>query len=83
MTVIINNKENSEQISQSLTLCITYLVPKTSEANNPKNYRPFTCLSTTHKLLPQTCIISERAYSFLQETELLPHERPNSYQYNN
>ena len=52
---------------------ITYILPKVSETNNPKNYRPITCLSTTYKLL--TSIITERTYSSLEQKKLLPSEQ--------
>ena len=51
----------------------TYLLPKVSETNNTKNYRPITCLSPTYKLL--TSIITERTYSFLGQKVLLPYEQ--------
>ena len=51
---------------------IAYLMPKTSETNNPKNYIPITCLFKTYKLFS---IITERTYSFLERKELLPCEQ--------
>ena len=65
--------KNPEQIPEWLSKDITYLLPKASETNNPKNYRPITCLSTTYKLL--TSIITERTHSFLEQKELLPCEQ--------
>ena len=65
--------KNTEEIPEWLAKGITYLVPKVSETNNPKNYRPITCLSTTYKLL--TSIITERTYSFLEQKVLLPYEQ--------
>ena len=65
--------KNPEQIPQWLAKDITYLLPIASETNNPKNYRPITCLSTTYKLL--TSIITERTHSFLEQKELLPCEQ--------
>ena len=43
--------KNPEEIPEWLAKGITYLLPKVSETNNPKNYRLITCLSTTYKLL--------------------------------
>ena len=51
----------------------TYLLPKTEETQNPKNYRPITCLSTTYKLL--TSILTERVYKHLQDNNLFPIEQ--------
>ena len=57
--------KNPEEITEWLAKGITYLLPKTSEANNPKNYRPITFLCTIHKLL--TSVITECTYSFLEQ----------------
>ena len=65
--------KNPEEIPEWLAKNITYLLPKTTETNNPKNYRPITCLSITYTLL--TFIITERTYSILEQEELLPCEQ--------
>ena len=62
-----------EEIPEWLAKGITYLLPKASESNNPKNYRPITCLSTAYKLLAS--IITEHTYSFLEQKQLLPCEQ--------
>ena len=51
----------------------TYLLPKSDETQNPKNYRPITCLTTTYKIL--TSILTERTYNFLDCNNLLPNEQ--------
>ena len=61
--------KNPEDIPEWLTKDTKYLLPKTCETKNQKNYRPTTCLSTTYKLL--TSIITERTYSFQEQKELL------------
>ena len=63
--------KHPEEIPEWLAKGITYLLPKISETNNPKNYRPITFLSTTYRLL--TFIITERTYSSLEQKELLPY----------
>ena len=65
--------KNPEEIPERLAKDITYLLPKVSETNNPRNYRPIICLSTTCKQL--TSIITERTYSFLEQKELQPYEQ--------
>ena len=50
-----------------------YLLPKSTETRNPKNYRPITCLPTTYKIL--TAILSNRIYNHLQENKILPEEQ--------
>ena len=52
---------------------ITYLIPKTKETDNPKNYRPITCLTTTYKLL--SAIITDKIHLFLNENDILPIEQ--------
>ena len=47
-------------------------MPKTKETNNPKKYRPITCLPTTYKIL--TSIIADRTYNHLEANNLLPTE---------
>ena len=64
--------EHPEEAPEWLTEGITYLLPKTEETKNPKNYRPITCLPTMCKIL--TSIIAERTYTFLNEHQLLPSE---------
>ena len=52
---------------------ITYLLPKTNDAVNPKNCRPITWLSTTYKLptSPRECMYSWRLmiYSLLNKND--------------
>ena len=73
--------ENPSLSPHWLTNGITYLQPKSSETNNPKNYRPITCLPTTYKIL--TSILSERTYKHLLNNDLFPSEqkgcKKNSY----
>ena len=77
---------NKQLISPSdtptwLTEGITYMIPKSNDTQQPKNYRPITCLSTMYKLL--TSILSDHIYQHLTENNLLPTEqrgcRKNSY----
>ena len=41
--------EQPSNIPGWLTKGTTYLLPKTADTTNPKNYRPITCISTTYK----------------------------------
>ena len=65
--------KNPEKQPDWLTEGLTYLLPKTEETKNPKNYRPINCLPTMYKIL--TSILTERTYAFLEENELLPTEQ--------
>ena len=64
---------NPESTPEWFCMGTTYLLPKTEDTANPKNYRPITCLTTSYKLL--TSILSERTYSHLEEFELFPLEQ--------
>ena len=64
---------NPETCPDWLRIGITYLLPKTEDTKNSKNYRPITCLPTTYKML--TSIITERVYNHLDENDLLPKEQ--------
>ena len=65
-----NILQNHETASEWLTEGTTYLLPKNQEIQNPQNYRPITCLTTTYKIL--TLIVTERMYTFLEENSILP-----------
>ena len=56
-----------------LTEGMTYLLPKSDATNNPKNYRPITCLTTTYKLL--TSVITNRTHIFLSDNDIFPDEQ--------
>ena len=67
---LIKSTENSPKwIAQGTT----YLLPKSENKKEPRNYRPITCLATMYKLL--TSIISERTYNFLDDQQMLPTEQ--------
>jgi hypothetical protein len=73
ITEFINTiKEEPKQMSDWLTTGITYLLPKSDDTKEPKNYRPITFLSTMYKAL--TRIIARRISVRLEENNLLPAE---------
>ena len=47
---------------------ITYLLAKTPETTNAKNFRPITCLSDTYKIL--TSVLTDRMYTFMEANKL-------------
>ena len=65
-----NILQNPETAPEWLIEGTTYLLPKSQETQNPQNYRPITCLTTTYKILTST--ITERMYTFLEENSILP-----------
>ena len=62
-----------ENLPEWIAQGTTYLLPKSENTKEPRNYRPTTCLATMYKLL--TSIISERTYTFLEDQQLLPTEQ--------
>ena len=65
--------KHPEKCPHWLTEGLTYLLPKTNDTRNPKNYRPITCLPTMYKLL--TSIITDRTYLYLEHNKMLPTEQ--------
>ena len=65
--------QNPNEMPPWLSEGITFLIPKNQKTEDPKNYRPITCLTTTYKLL--TAILSDRIYSYLEEKDILPTEQ--------
>jgi hypothetical protein len=55
---------------QWLTTAITYLLPKSEDTKEPKNYLPITCTSAMYKTLTE--IIAKRILSHVEEHTLLP-----------
>ena len=51
----------------------TYLLAKTNETADAKNYRPITCLPTCYKLL--TSILTERTYAHMEDHNIFPIEQ--------
>ena len=51
----------------------TYLLAKSNETDQAKNYRPITCLTTLYKLL--TAIMTDRTYKHLEQNSLFPIEQ--------
>ena len=58
ITAIFNKLIEDDQIPEWLTAGVTFLTPKNENTENPKNYRPVTCLPTMYKLI--TSAISRR-----------------------
>jgi hypothetical protein len=52
---------------------VPFLIPKNENTQNPKNYRPVTCLPTIYKLI--TSIISSRMQKYMDNENLMPKEQ--------
>jgi len=64
--------EEPEKAPEWLTTGITYLIPKSGDSKEVRNYRPITCLTTMYKTL--TGIKAKRISTHLEEQSLLPAE---------
>jgi len=51
IAALFNKLIEEDQILEWLTAGVTFLIPKKEKTDNPKNYRPVTCLPTIYKLL--------------------------------
>jgi len=62
--------EEPEKAPDWLTTGVSYLIPKSGDSKEVRNYRPITCLTTMYKTL--TGIIAKRISTHLEEQSLLP-----------
>ena len=65
--------EHPENLPDWFTTAQTYLLAKNKDTENPKNYRPIACLSTSYKVL--TSILTETSYSHMIKNNILPEEQ--------
>ena len=65
--------EEPENPTNWLTTGITYLIPKSSDSKEVRNYRPITCLTTMYKTLKE--ITAKSISTHLEERSLLPAEQ--------
>ena len=65
--------QNPEKAPKQMCEGTKYLLAKSNDTKDPKNYRPITCLSTTYKLL--TSVLTDRTYSHLEQNDLFPLEQ--------
>ena len=65
--------EEPEKAPDWLTAGITYLIPKSGDSKEVRNYNPITCLTTMYKTLKG--IIAKRIATHLEEQSLLPAEQ--------
>jgi hypothetical protein len=65
--------EKPEKAPEWMTTGITYLIPKSGDSKEVRNYRPITCLTAMYKTL--TGITVKRISTHLEEQSLLPAEQ--------
>ena len=65
------------KIREWLTAGVTFHIPKNENTENPKNYRPVTCLPTMYKHI--TSVISRRMQKYMDDENLIPKEQKGCY----
>ena len=65
--------QNLEKTPQWMCETTTYLLAKSNDTKDLKNYRPVTCLSNNCKLL--TSVLTDRTYSQPEQYDLFPLEQ--------
>ena len=65
--------EDPENLPDWFTTAKKYLLPKNKDTENPKNYRPIACLSTSYKVL--ISILTERGCTHITQDDILPEEQ--------
>jgi hypothetical protein len=73
IAAIFNKLTEADQIPEWLMSGATILIPKNENTENPKNYRPVTCLPTTYKLL--SSIMSRCMQKYVENENLIPKEQ--------
>ena len=53
------------------------MITKNENTENPKNYRPVTCLPTMYRLI--TPVLSRRMQKYIDDENLIPKERKGCY----
>jgi len=65
--------DEPEKAPDWMTTGITYLIPKSGDSKEVRNYHPITCLTTMFKTL--TGITVKRVFTHMEEQSLLPEEQ--------
>lgn len=73
LTRIFNELVGGEHFPGWFARGTTFLVPKNINTEDPKNYRPITCLNTTFKLF--TAVIGNRLTEYVEEAQIVPNEQ--------
>ena len=77
IAAIFNKLIEEDQIPEWLTAGVTVIKPKNENTENPKNYRPVTCLHTMYNLI--TSVISRRMQKYMDDENLIPKEQKGCY----
>jgi len=77
IAALFNKLIEEDQILEWLTAGVTFLIPKNGNTENPKNYRPLTCLPMIYKLM--TSIISRHIKKYMGDENLMQKEQKGCY----
>ena len=69
--------EGPNKVPDWLTTGVAYLLPKSGDSKEIRNYQPITCLTAMYKTL--TGIIARRISSHMEEQNLLPAEQKGCF----
>jgi len=77
IAAMFNKLIEEDQIPEWLTAVVTFLIPKNENNENPKNYRPVTCLPTMYKLIMS--VTSRHMQKYMDDENLIPNEQKRFY----
>jgi hypothetical protein len=80
IAAIFNKLIEEDSVPEWLTAGVTFLTPKNENTENPKNYRPVTCLKTIYKLI--TSIISSRMQKYMDDEKFDAKRTERGLQWN-
>jgi hypothetical protein len=73
LATLFNKLIEEHQTPEWLMAGVTSLTPKNENTENPKNYRPITCLSRIYKLI--TSIIRKRMQKYIEGQNVIPKKQ--------
>jgi len=77
IAAIFNKLIEEDKIPEWLTAGVKFLIPNNENTENPKNYRPVTCLPTMYKLI--TSVISRPMQKYMDDENLIPKKLKGCY----
>ena len=77
IAAIFNKLIEEDKTPEWLRAGVTFLITKNENTENPKNYRPVTCLHIMYKLI--TSVINRRMKKYIDDENLIPKEQKGCY----
>jgi len=69
IAAVLKKLIEEDQIPKWLTAGVKFLIPKNENTENPKNYRPVTCLPTMYKLI--ISVISRPMQKYMDDENMI------------